>query len=71
MQDRSIVSVSTVKTKIIALIDYFQLFLESGEYCMSGSQDRKVYLWNPFSNDPETLIQTYTGHSWEINDISM
>lgn len=38
---------------------------------MSGGQDRKIYLWNPFSNDSEVLVQTYSGHSWEINDISM
>lgn len=47
------------------------LLLERGEYCMSGGQDRKVYLWNPFSTDGHHLIQTYSGHSWEINDISM
>ena len=38
---------------------------------MSGGQDRKVRLWNPFSADPEPLVQVYSGHSWEINDISM
>lgn len=38
---------------------------------MSGGQDRKLFLWNPFSKDEEVLVQTYSGHSWEINDISM
>ena len=39
---------------------------------MSGGQDKKIYLWNPFNNEEEGgLIQTYSGHSWEINDISM
>ena len=37
---------------------------------MSGGQDRKIYLWNPFNRD-EALVQTYSGHSWEINDICM
>ena len=37
---------------------------------MSGGQDRKVHLWNPF-NKEHPLIQTYSGHSWEINDIAM
>lgn len=37
---------------------------------MSGGQDRKIYLWNAFSRD-EPLVQTYSGHSWEINDICM
>lgn len=38
---------------------------------MSGGQDRKVYLWNPYSRDEHPLIQTYSGHSWEVNDICM
>lgn len=37
---------------------------------MSGGQDRKLYLWSPFS-EHDSMIQTYSGHSWEINDISM
>lgn len=39
---------------------------------MSGGQDRKLRLWNPFLKSSEnSLIQTYSGHSWEIYDISM
>lgn len=46
--------------------------LGRGEYCLSGGQDRKVKLWNPFLNSSEAaLIQTYSGHSWEVYDISM
>jgi mitogen-activated protein kinase organizer 1 len=47
--------------------------LEHGQYCMSGGQDKKLRLWNPFLKDLEnnSPIQTYSGHSWEIYDISM
>ena len=45
------------KTKKILCLQIILPVLESGEYCTSGGQDRKVYLWNPFSNDPEALIK--------------
>lgn len=49
-----------------------RLYLEHGQYCMSGGQDKKLRLWNPFLKGSENSpIQTYSGHSWEIYDIAM
>jgi mitogen-activated protein kinase organizer 1 len=40
----------------------------SGEYCLSGGQNREVTLWNPTSG---SKIKTYEGHGWEVLDISI
>jgi mitogen-activated protein kinase organizer 1 len=48
-----------------------------GNYCMTGSNDRTVKLWNPHKNDlvnPQNgfLIQTYSGnHGYGVNDIAI
>lgn len=39
-----------------------------GQYCLSGSQDKSIKLWNPWKG---TLIKTYMGHGWEVLDIDM
>lgn len=41
---------------------------------MSAGQDRKIYLWNPSQSAVSTdvpLIQTYSGHAWEVFDLTM
>jgi hypothetical protein len=38
---------------------------------MSAGQDRKIYLWNPKHKDERVLIQTYSGHSWEVYGLAM
>lgn len=46
---------------------YTAKFNNNGQYCMSGSQDRKIILWNPQKGK---AIKSYTGaHNYEINDI--
>ena len=45
------------------------VILGDGNYCMSGSQDRTIILWNPLKSTP---IKTYSkSHNYEIFDICM
>ena len=53
-------------------------FTFDGNYCMTGSSDRSVQLWNPHRDDPskdssEALhIKSYTGHhGYPIHDIAI
>lgn len=43
-------------------------FDSQGEYCLSGGNDKKIYLWNP---SQAKLIMDYEGHSWEVLDIAI
>jgi hypothetical protein len=51
--------------------------IASGEYCITGGQDRIPRLWNPHridEGDPTsgTLVKSYPGpHNYEIRDIAM
>ena len=40
----------------------------TGEYALSGGQDRLIRLWNP---ETGLNIKTYTGHGKEVLDISV
>lgn len=40
----------------------------SGQYILSGSQDRSIRLWNPTTSK---LIQTYSAHGYEVLDLSI
>lgn len=39
-----------------------------GNYCVSGGSDRLIHLWNLKCN---SLITSFSGHSWDIYDIAM
>jgi len=41
-------------------------FNSDGNYCLSGSTDKTIRLWNPFTN---RLIKTYVGHGWDVLDL--
>ncbi|KXT10387.1 hypothetical protein AC579_1194 [Pseudocercospora musae] len=41
----------------------------TGQYILTGSQDRQIRLWNPISKRP--LIQTYSAHGYEVLDIAV
>ncbi len=44
-------------------------FNDQGDYCMSGSADRTVILWNPSKNN---LIKQYSGvHNYDIADLAI
>lgn len=47
----------------------YNFFEGDGNYCMSGSQDRTIILWNPLKPVP---IKTYSNaHNYEVYDICM
>eukprot|EP01132_Coremiostelium_polycephalum_P004785 gene4785-5968_t len=37
-----------------------------GSYCMTGSQDKTIKLWNPTKG---LLVHTFTGHGYEVQDV--
>eukprot|EP01094_Clydonella_sp_ATCC50884_P019855 TRINITY_DN3975_c0_g1_i1.p1 TRINITY_DN3975_c0_g1~~TRINITY_DN3975_c0_g1_i1.p1 ORF type:complete len:304 (-),score=66.57 TRINITY_DN3975_c0_g1_i1:279-1190(-) len=41
---------------------------KDGTYCMSGSQDKTVRLWNPHRH---LLIKTYTAHSYDVAAVAI
>jgi len=43
-------------------------FSKDGNYCLSGGNDKTIKLWNP---NKGVLIKTYTGHGWEVLDLSV
>lgn len=48
---------------------YTVKFNKDGHYCMSGSQDKTINLYNPVRG---LLIKTYSGsHNYEVNDIAI
>ncbi|XP_034948837.1 WD repeat domain-containing protein 83 [Chelonus insularis] len=42
-------------------------FNTDGAYCITGSSDRRLRLWNPHRN---ALLKTYSGHGGEVMDAS-
>lgn len=40
----------------------------TGQYCLSGGQDRRIVLWNPSTKTP---IQVYKAHGYEVLDVSV
>lgn len=52
-------------------------FTQDGNYCMTGSDDRNIKLWNPYKEDPTKpgsplLIKTYFGaHGYSVLDIAI
>ena len=40
----------------------------SGQYCLTGGQDRAVILWNPSTG---AKIKSYEGHGWEVLDLAI
>jgi mitogen-activated protein kinase organizer 1 len=44
------------------------LWSNDGNYCMTGSADRSIKLWNPLT---KTLIKTYVGHGKEVLGIQL
>ncbi|EFA78839.1 WD40 repeat-containing protein [Heterostelium album PN500] len=41
-------------------------FNNDGQYCLSGSQDKTIKLWNP---SKELLIHTFSGHGYPVLDV--
>jgi mitogen-activated protein kinase organizer 1 len=44
------------------------IWSNDGNYCMTGSADRSIKLWNPLTN---TCIKTYSGHGKEVLGIQL
>jgi mitogen-activated protein kinase organizer 1 len=42
--------------------------VHAGTYCLSGSRDRTVRLWNPYKG---TLINSYRGHSGDVRGLAV
>ncbi|RIB22710.1 WD40-repeat-containing domain protein [Gigaspora rosea] len=67
-------SIKNLPTRCIRTFDshegpvHIALYNSSGEYLLSGGQDKKVCLWNP---ETGLRIKTYTGHGKEVLDISV
>lgn len=40
----------------------------AGTYCLTGSKDRSIRLWNPHRG---TLVQTYTGHGHDVRSVDV
>jgi len=40
----------------------------TGQYCLSGGQDRSIILWNPNTG---AKIKSYEAHGWEVLDIAI
>jgi len=55
--------------KFNRIFSFFNDLLANGNYCMTGSQDKSIILWNPQKG---ILIKTYTGpHNHEVSDIAI
>ncbi|KAJ9060120.1 WD repeat-containing protein 83 [Entomophthora muscae] len=47
-------------------------YSSNGEYCLSGGMDRTIKIWNPnLPSSRDRLIQTFSGHGWEVQDIDL
>jgi mitogen-activated protein kinase organizer 1 len=44
------------------------VFNSKGEYCISGSYDKTIRLWNPFK---EKCIKIYRGHGYQVVDVDV